>query len=144
MKQKSLLSVMMAMVLVATSCSKSEDNGSSIPSDYVGTWTCNEYCQPNNTSLFIAMYAEDGYPSTTVTLNADGTCSGSGLVINGNGTWTIEPGDKFKDGYYAIITFYQNGKVVNTAWVESYMNDHRTGFVRLQNYPDKWFVFKRL
>ena len=144
MKQKILLRVMMmTMALVVTSCNKNEDDDISSTSEYVGEWVCYSYCQPDDTSVLTPMNAEDGFPFTKVTLNADGTCSGSGMVINGGGTWTIKPGNGWEDGYWAIITFYQNGRTVNTATVVSYKNDHRTGYVRLQGYPDKWFVFKK-
>ena len=123
-------------------CSKS-DSDNVIPGGYVGTWTCDEYCPSDNMNLEVAMYEEDGWPPTTVTINGDGSCSGSGLVINGNGTCSIKTGNKWEDGYWAIITFYQNGKMVSTATVKTYTNDHRTGYVALQGYPDKLFIFTK-
>ena len=150
MKRSFLFVVMMAVMMAAsvnlTSCGGDDDasssGGSSIPSAYVGTWTCDEYCPADNTNQLWAMYEDEGWPPTTVTINADGTCSGSGLVINGSGTCSIKKGSIADDGYYALITFYQGGKSV-TAKVRTYMNDHRTGYVELQGYSDKWFVFKK-
>lgn len=136
-----MMAAMVAASVSMTSCSK--DYGGIIPSEYVGTWTCNQYFLDNNHSEKIAMYAEDGYPPTTVTLNGDGTCSGSGMVINGSGTCTIKKGNGWNDGYWAIITFYQNGKAVNTATVKSYTNDRRSGDVLLQGHQDKLFIFKK-
>jgi hypothetical protein len=145
MKQSIYLLVMTAAIVAAsvnmTSCSKSDDD--IIPGYYVGTWTCELYCPANETNMPIVMYAEDGYPPTTVTINGDGTCSGSGMVINGSGTCSVKTGNGWNDGYWAIITFYQNGKTVNTATVKSYKNDHMTGYVLLQGYSDKWFIFKK-
>lgn len=148
--KKNLFFVCMMVAMMAASvglsgCSKSDDGGSggSVPSEYVGTWKCDEYCPSDNMNLEVAMYEEDGWPPTTVTINGDGTCSGSGMVINGNGTCSIKTGNKWEDGYWAIITFYQNGKMVSTATVETYTNDHRTGYVALQGYPDKLFIFTK-
>ena len=152
MKRSFLFVVMMAVMMAAsvnlTSCGGDDDasssgsGGGSIPSAYVGTWTCDEYCPADNTNQLWAMYEDEGWPPTTVTINGDGTCSGSGLVINGSGTCSIKKGSIADDGYYALITFYQGGKSV-TAKVRTYMNDHRTGYVELQGYSDKWFVFKK-
>lgn len=154
--KKNLYFVCMMVALMAASvnlasCSKSDDGGSgngggassSIPSDYAGIWKCDEYCPADKTTEIWSMYEEDGWPPTTVTIKGDGSCSGSGMVINGNGTCTIKKGSKMDDGYYAMITFYQDGKVVSTAKVRSYLNDHRTGYVELQGYSDKWFIFKK-
>lgn len=137
-----MMVAMMAASVGLTSCSKS-DSDNVIPGGYVGTWTCDEYCPSDNMNLEVAMYDEDGWPPTTITINGDGSCSGSGLVINGNGTCSIKTGNKWEDGYWAIITFYQNGKMVSTATVKTYTNDHRTGYVALQGYTDKWFIFTK-
>ena len=145
--KKNLFFVCMMVAMMAASvglsgCSKS-DSDNVIPGEYVGTWTCDEYCPSDNMNLEVAMYDEDGWPPTTVTINGDGSCSGSGLVINGNGTCSIKTGNKWEDGYWAIITFYQNGKMVSTATVKTYTNDHRTGYVALQGYTDKLFIFTK-
>jgi len=142
MKQGILFLAMMAMALVVTSCSKDDDD-EIIPGEFTGKWTCNEYYFTHDSHTVFAMYAEDGYPPTTVTINGDGTCSGSGMVINGSGTCSVKTGNGWNDGYWAIITFYQNGKVVNTATVKSYTNDRRSGDVLLQGHTDKLFIFKK-
>lgn len=145
------VSVMVALVAMSvnlSSCGGDDDSsssggggGGSIPSEYVGTWKCDHYCPADNMNEEWAMYSEDGWPPTTVTINGDGSWSGSGL-INGNGTCSIKKGSLLDDGYYSMITFYQNGKTV-TAQVKTYLNDHKTGYVLLQGYPDKWFIFKK-
>ena len=152
MKQRIFTVVMMMAVMMTASvglascggddASGSGGGGGSIPSAYVGTWTCDQYCPEDNTNYLWAMYEEDGWPPTTVTINGDGSWSGNGL-ISGNGSCSIRQGSIADDGYYALITFYQGGKTVSTAKVRTYLNDHRTGFVELQGYPDKWFVFKK-
>ena len=152
MKQRIFTVVMIAVMMTASvglaGCGGDDASGSGgggignpIPSAYVGTWTCNEYCPEDNTYEIWAMYEEDGWPPTTVTINGDGSWSGNGL-ISGNGSCSIRQGSIADDGYYALITFYQGGKSV-TAKVRTYMNDHRTGYVELQGYSDKWFVFKK-
>ena len=144
-----MMAVMMAASMNLTSCGGDDASGSGgggignpIPSAYVGTWTCNEYCPEDNTYEIWAMYEEDGWPPTTVKINADGSWSGSGL-INGNGDCSVKQGSIEDDGYYALITFRQGGKTVSTAKVRMYLNDHRTGYVELQGYPGKWFIFKK-
>ena len=146
MKQKILTMVMMAAMVAAsvsmTSCGGGGDDDL-IPSEYVGTWTCNQYFYKDDIHTIYSMYAKNGYPPTLVAINSDGTCSGSGMVINGSGTCTIKQGDKRNDDYWAIITFYQNGKVVNRVTVESFTNDHLSGDVILPGHEDKLFIFKK-
>lgn len=127
---------MMAASVSVTSCSKDDEDV--IPSVYAGTWTCSDF-----------YYTDDIYKGysmatpTTVTVNGDGTCSGTGLVIDGNGTCSIKTGNGWEVGYWAIITFYQDGKVVNTATVRSYKNDHLTGYVQLQGHDEVMFIFEK-
>jgi hypothetical protein len=140
MKSRILLLALMAMALVVTSCSK--DDESSVPSGYVGTWKCNSYCAFYNLDVFYMMYAEDGYPPTTVTLNADGTCSGSGMFINGNGTWEIDRDGIVRDLYEARVIFHQKEKN-DTVFLKAEQKDLKTAYVLLPGYPDQWFVFKK-
>ena len=139
-----MVAMMMASVGL-TGCSKDDDGGvaGAMTGDIVGTWTCNQYFYNDDIHTIYSMYAKNGYPPTLVAINSDGTCSGSGMVINGSGTCTIKQGDKRNDDYWAIITFYQNGKVVNRVTVENFTNDHLSGAVILPGHEDKLFIFKK-
>lgn len=140
-----LLCVMMAASVGLTSCSKDDDGGvaGAMTGDIVGTW-CSEYYQDGcNYDYQYPMGDNYDLPVTTVTLRADGTCEGSGLIVNGKGNYTVVTGNGWEDGYWAIFTFTQNGKTVCTATLESYANDRRTGYVTLSGNGDKWFVFKK-
>ena len=123
-----LLCVMMVAMMAAsvglTSCSKDDDGGvaGAMTGDIVGTWVCDE---------------------AIVTLNADGTCSGSGVVINGNGNFSVKTGNFLKDDYHAVFTFMQNGKTVRTATLVSYTNDHKRGWVKLSGYEGETFIFDK-
>ena len=135
-----MMVAMMAASVGLTSCSKDDDGGvaGAMTGDIVGTWKCEYYQDGSNYGHFTATSE-----LTTVTLRADGTCDGSGMIINGKGNYTVKTGNKWEDGYWAIFTFTQNGKTVSTATLESFDNDHRTGYVSLSGYGDKWFVFKK-
>lgn len=151
MKARNLILGMMAVAAMMatnaglTSCSKDDDGGAAdeTTSDFVGTWMCNKYFENGKSSTKYMMYAEDGYPPTKVTLEADGTCSGSGLVINGSGSYTVKTGNGYTDGYWAIFTFTQNGKVVSTDTLKTYTNDRLTGEVRIQGHAGKTFIFTK-
>lgn len=140
MKQRILSLVVMVAMMAAsvsvTSCSKDDDDV--IPSVYAGTWTCDEFYFTDN------RYAGYSIATMTVTLNPDGTWTWSNSkIFDGSGTCSIKTGNVWEDGYCAIITFYQDGKVMTTATVRSYKNDHLTGYVQLQGYDDVMFIFKK-
>ena len=143
-----LLCVMMVAMMVAsvglTSCSKDDDGvAGAMTGDIVGMWKCDYYYIGGNSGNQYPMGDNYDLPVTTVTLRADGTCEGSGLIVNGKGNYTVVTANGWKDGYWAIFTFTQNGKTVCTATLESYNNDHMTGYVTLSGHGDKWFVFKK-
>lgn len=148
MKAKILVLVivvaMMTMIVGLTSCSKDDDGvAGEMTSDIVGTWMCNQYYLENNYRAKIAMYDGDGCLPTTVTLNANGKCSGSGMVINGQGTFTVKTGNGWYDGYWAIFNFIQDDKVVSTDTLKSFTNDLLTGEVRIHGYTGKTFIFTK-
>lgn len=149
MKKDLLFVCMMVAMMTAsvglTSCSKDDDGGiaGAMTSDIVGTWKCEYYCIDGSSGNQYPMGDNYDLPVTTVTLRADGTCEGSGVIINGKGNFTVKTGKWWEDGYSAIFTFTQNGKTVCTATLESYTNDHRTGYVTVSGNGDKWFVFKK-
>lgn len=142
-----LLFLAMAAALIAasvglTSCSKEDgDVPGGVNSNFVGTWVCDHYYVGTRDNLLYPMGDLYDLPLTTVVLNSNGTCSGSGIVINGNGSYTVQMKDYKKDDNYSVLTFTQNGKVVCTATLKTYTNDHKKGWVRLSGYDDKTFIF---
>jgi hypothetical protein len=144
-----LLCVMMVAMMAAsvglTSCSKDDDGGvaGAMTGNIVGTWNCEYYCIDGSSGNQYPMGDDYDLPFTTVTLRADGTCEGSGVIINGKGNYTVVTANGWEDGYWAIFTFTQNGKTVCTATLESYNNDRMTGYVTASGHGDKWFVFKK-
>lgn len=143
-----LLCVMMVAMMAAsvglTSCSKDDDGvAGAMTGDIVGTWRCESYQDGSNDNYLYPMGDDYDLPVTTITLRSDGTCEGSGVIINGKGNYTVVTANGWEDGYWAIFTFTQNGKTVCTATLESYTNDHRTGYVTLSGHGNKWFVFKK-
>lgn len=143
-----LLCVMMVAMMMAsvglTSCSKDDDGvAGAMTGDIVGTWNCDYYSIDGSSGTRYPMGDDYDLPMTTITLRADGTCEGSGVIINGKGNYTVVTGNGWKDGYWAIFTFTQNGKTVCTATLESYTNDHRTGYVTVSGHGNEWFVFKK-
>ena len=135
---------MMAASVGLTSCSKDDDGvAGAMTGDIVGTWRCEHYQDGSNYNYQYPMGDDYDLPVTTVTLRADGTCEGSGAIINGKGNFTVKTGSKWEDGYWAIFTITQNSKTVCTATLESFDNDHRTGYVTVSGHGNKWFVFKK-
>lgn len=117
------------------------DAAEEIDSDFVGTWKCDRYYVGDEYNVLYPM--RNDLPETTVVLNADGTCSGQGVVINGNGSFTIKTYNKNNTGYWAVFTFVQNGETVCTATLVSFTNDHKEGYLKLSGYDNKTFIFKR-
>ena len=143
-----LLCVMMVAMMAAsvglTSCSKDDDGvAGAMTGEIVGTWKCEYYCIDGSSGSQYPMGDDYDLPVTTITLRSDGTCEGSGLIVNGKGNYTVKTGKWWEDGYSAIFTFTQNGKTVCTVTLESYNNDHRTGYVTLSGHGNKLFVFKK-
>ena len=143
-----LLCVMMVAMMAAnvglTSCSKDDDGvAGAMTGDIVGTWNCDYYSIDGSSGSQYPMGDDYDLPVTTITLRSDGTCEGSGLIVNGKGNYTVKTGKWWEDGYSAIFTFTQNGKTVCTVTLESYNNDHRTGYVTLSGHGNKLFVFKK-
>lgn len=145
-KNMILLCVMMVAMMVAsvglTSCSD-EGIAGEMTEYIVGTWKCNQYYLGDNYREKIYIRNGDGCVPTTVTLNANGKCSGNGMIINGQGTFTVKTGNRWNDGYYAILTFMQEGNVTSTVTVKSYTNDHLTGEAQLSGYDGKTFIFTK-
>lgn len=140
-----LICVMMVAMMMAsvglTSCSKDDDE-SQVPSEYVGSWICNSYCDFDHRNRTKTIYSDGIFTPSIVTLNADGTCSGVGMVVNGDATWTIDRGYVFRDFYNARLIFHQNEKD-DTVRLQTYLDNLKTAYVLLDGFPDIWFIFKK-
>lgn len=97
--------------LVMNSCSKDDDD-SNVPDYIVGTWVMDGYYKGDDTHTVWFTYDEDGVTETTVTIKSNGKCSGKGMLINGDGDINVTTGNKWDEGYWAIIRFYNNGRKI--------------------------------
>lgn len=147
MKKTFWICIMVAITtLVFNSCSKDDDNGNSssnVPDYLVGTWVMDGYYKGDDTHSVWYTYEEDGVTETTVSIKSNGKCNGKGLLINGDGEINVTTGNKWDDGYWAIIRFYKSGQITGTATLTSYNNDRLTGYVKIDGYPQKTFIFKK-
>ena len=145
MKKKLLISsiLMTAVAIVMISCSKDDDDDSNIPDDVVGTWVMDGYYKGDDTHTHWFTYEEDGIQETTITLKKNGKCSGKGMLINGEGDYIVKTGNKWNDGYWAIFQFVQNGSKMTTATLTSFDNDRLTGYVEIDGYDQKLFIFRK-
>lgn len=145
MKSKLLFLVMAAAMLAAsvglTSCEK--DDVGDMNSNYVGTWVCEQYYVGDIYNTLYPISNLHDLPATTVALNGNGSCSGVGIVINGKGKFAVKGGNRYQDGYWAIFTFTQDGKVVGKATLTSFTNDYKSGYVKIDGYEDKTFIFNK-
>ena len=144
MKKKLLISsiLMTAVAIVMISCSKDDDD-SNIPDYVVGTWVMDGYYKGDDTHTCWFAYEEDGIQETTITLKKNGKCSGKGMIINGEGDYIVKTGNKWNDGYWAIFQFVQNGSKMTTATLTSFDNDRLTGYVEIDGYDQKLFIFRK-
>ena len=144
MKKKLLISsiLMTAVAIVMISCSKDDDD-SNIPDYVVGTWVMDGYYKGDDTHTHWFAYEEDGIQETTITLKKNGKCSGKGMLINGEGDYIVKTGNKWNDGYWAIFQFVQNGSKMTTATLTSFDNDRLTGYVEIDGYDQKLFIFRK-
>ena len=144
MKKKLLISsiLMTAVAIVMISCSKDDDD-SNIPDYVVGTWVMDGYYKGDYTHTHWFTYEEDGIQETTITLKKNGKCSGKGMLINGEGDYIVKTGNKWNDGYWAIFQFVQNGSKMTTATLTSFDNDRLTGYVEIDGYDQKLFIFRK-
>ena len=144
MKKKLLISsiLMTAVAIVMISCSKDDDD-SNIPDYVVGTWVMDGYYKGDDTHTCWFAYEEDGIQETTITLKKNGKCSGKGMLINGEGDYIVKTGNKWNDGYWAIFQFVQNGSKMTTATLTSFDNDRLTGYVEIDGYDQKLFIFRK-
>ena len=144
MKKKLLISsiLMTAVAIVMISCSKDDDD-SNIPDYVVGTWVMDGYYKGDDTHTQWFTYEEDGIQETTITLKKNGKCSGKGMLINGEGDYIVKTGNKWNDGYWAIFQFVQNGSKMTTATLTSFDNDRLTGYVEIDGYDQKLFIFRK-
>ena len=144
MKKKLLISsiLMTAVAIVMISCSKNDDD-SNIPDYVVGTWAMDGYYKGDDTHTRWFTYEEDGIQETTITLKKNGKCSGKGMLINGEGDYIVKTGNKWNDGYWAIFQFVQNGSKMSTVTLTSYDNDYLTGYVEIDGYDQKLFIFRK-
>ena len=144
MKKKLLISsiLMTAVAIVMISCSKDDDD-SNIPDYVVGTWVMDGYYKGDDTHTHWFTYEEDGIQETTITLKKNGKCSGKGMLINGEGDYIVKTGNKWNDGYWAIFQFVQNGSKRTTATLTSFDNDRLTGYVEIDGYDQKLFIFRK-
>ena len=142
MKKKLLISsiLMTAVAIVMISCSKDDDD-SNIPDYVVGTWVMDGYYKGDDTHTHWFTYEEDGIQETTITLKKNGKCSGKGMLINGD--YIVKTGNKWNDGYWAIFQFVQNGSKMTTATLTSFDNDRLTGYVEIDGYDQKLFIFRK-
>ena len=145
MKKKLLISsiLMTAVAIVMISCSKDDDDDSNIPDDVVGTWVMDGYYKGDDTHTCWFAYEEDGIQETTITLKKNGKCSGKGMLINGEGDYIVKTGNKWNDGYWAIFQFVQNGSKMSTVTLTSFDNDRLTGYVEIDGYDQKLFIFRK-
>ena len=145
MKKKLLISsiLMTAVAIVMISCSKDDDDDSNIPDYVVGTWVMDGYYKGDDTHTHWFTYEEDGIQETTITLKKNGKCSGKGMIINGEGDYIVKTGNKWNDGYWAIFQFVQNGSKMTTATLTSFDNDRLTGYVEIDGYDQKLFIFRK-
>ena len=144
MKKKLLISsiLMTAVAIVMISCSKDDDD-SNIPDYVVGTWVMDGYYKGDDTHTHWFTYEEDGIQETTITLKKNGKCSGKGMIINGEGDYIVKTGNKWNDGYWAIFQFVQNGSKMSTVTLTSFDNDRLTGYVEIDGYDQKLFIFRK-
>lgn len=144
MKKKLLIPsiLMTAVAIVMISCSKDDDD-SNIPDDVVGTWVMDGYYKGDDTHTHWFTYEEDGIQETTITLKKNGKCSGKGMIINGEGDYIVKTGNKWNDGYWAIFQFVQNGSKMSTVTLTSFDNDRLTGYVEIDGYDQKLFIFRK-
>lgn len=144
MKKKLLIySILMtAVAIVMISCSKDDDD-SNIPDYVVGTWVMDGYYKGDDTHTCWFAYEEDGIQETTITLKKNGKCSGKGMIINGEGDYIVKTGNKWNDGYWAIFQFVQNGSKMSTVTLTSFDNDRLTGYVEIDGYDQKLFIFRK-
>lgn len=144
MKKKLLISsiLMTAVAIVMISCSKDDDD-SNIPDYVVGTWVMDGYYKGDDIHTHWFTYEEDGIQETTITLKKNGKCSGKGMLINGEGDYIVKTGNKWNDGYWAIFQFVQNGSKMTTATLTSFDNDRLTGYVEIDGYDQKLFIFRK-
>ena len=144
MKKKLLISsiLMTTVAIVMISCSKDDDD-SNIPDYVVGTWVMDGYYKGDDTHTHWFTYEEDGIQETTITLKKNGKCSGKGMLINGEGDYIVKTGNKWNDGYWAIFQFVQNGSKMTTATLTSFDNDRLTGYVEIDGYDQKLFIFRK-
>ena len=144
MKKKLLISsiLMTAVAIVMISCSKDDDD-SNIPDYVVVTWVMDGYYKGDDTHTHWFTYEEDGIQETTITLKKNGKCSGKGMLINGEGDYIVKTGNKWNDGYWAIFQFVQNGSKMTTATLTSFDNDRLTGYVEIDGYDQKLFIFRK-
>ena len=144
MKKKLLISsiLMTAVAIVMISCSKDDDD-SNIPDYVVGTWVMDGYYKGDDTHTHWFTYEEDGIQETTISLKKNGKCSGKGMLINGEGDYIVKTGNKWNDGYWAIFQFVQNGSKMTTATLTSFDNDRLTGYVEIDGYDQKLFIFRK-
>lgn len=142
MKKKFWILALLAVTLVVASCSK--DEGTPVPSRYVGTWTCQYYCDYNNKHIWKRMYEENGdpSPSTTVTVNDDWTCNCSGMLINGNCTWEICY-EKVYEKLFAAKTIFHEKEKNDTVVLNFDPGDKERAFVWTGKYPNQWFIFEK-
>ena len=134
---------MTAVAIVMISCSKDDDDDSNIPDDVVGTWVMDGYYKGDDTHTCWFAYEEDGIQETTITLKKNGKCSGKGMIINGEGDYIVKTGNKWNDGYWAIFQFVQNGSKMSTVTLTSFDNDRLTGYVEIDGYDQKLFIFRK-
>ena len=144
MKKKLLISsiLMTAVAIVMISCSKDDDD-SNIPDYVVGTWVMDGYYKGDDIHTHWFTYEEDGIQETTITLKKNGKCSGKGMLINGEGDYIVKTANKWNDGYWAIFQFVQNGSKMTTATLTSFDNDRLTGYVEIDGYDQKLFIFRK-
>ena len=135
MKQKILLSVMMmAMVLVATSCSNEQSDEEKAMNNMAGTWDIQIVGGWTTVTLtddgrWSCVNREDGYGETLVP-----------AIPDGQGEYSVEGRNVF-DGLY--IHLMQNGKELRKITIVTYTNDHKTAQIKISGWGDEIFYVKK-
>lgn len=145
-----MVAMMAAVCVTMTSCGGDDDDAgtgdSQISSKLKGTWEARYFYFDDDINTQHPVYYEPdeyGHVPTTVTLNSDGTFTANGMLPNGSGTWRVTKKNYKTDDCYGVIDFYQNGALKKSAKITSFMNDYKSGEVRITGYIGRiWFEKK--
>lgn len=136
MKQKILLSVMMmAMVLVATSCSKEQSDEEKAMNNMAGTWE-----MQIDGGVTTIVLTEDGWYSC-VSVKDESGIEMEPPIPDSQGEYWVEGKNVF-DGLY--IHLMQNGKELRKIVILTYPNQQQTVQLQISGYGKKNFYATRI